>query len=109
MASSPSSHGKMNAGESSALHHNKGKGVTRRGKGIATQDQLQAHEATKFFKDHMSLIACKAIERVDKELLEKVKEMPIEEVHQEVEYRVMDPSSMFNRSLPYDLMIMIYV
>ena len=79
-------HRKTNVSEASDLSHDKGKGVVRRAKGIATRAQLHAQAATEFFKDRILLIARKAMERIEKELWEQVKAMPIKEVCQEVEY-----------------------
>ena len=80
MAPPRGSYGKTNASEAPTLSRDKGKGVARRGKGTATRAQLHAQEAAKIFKDHIPLIARKATERMEKELWEQVKSIPIKEV-----------------------------
>ena len=108
MAPTRSSHGNMIEGEASTLCHDKGKQVARRGKGTATQAQLQAQAAIELFKDHIPLISWKVVKKVQKDLWEKLKAMLIEEVCQEVEYWIVDPGSMAGRASTYDRIIMLY-
>ena len=80
MAPTHDSEVNLSIGKYSTLHRDKEKGVARRGKGTSTRAQLLAQVTDDFFKYHIPLITSKSIERVKKDVCEKVKAIPIEEV-----------------------------
>ena len=97
-------------GEASSIHHEKSKGVEewKGEKGCAAWAQVHAQEAANFFKDFVPLATHNEIETIEKHLWEEFKAMPIEEVHQEFEAWVVDPSNTDGMAAAYDRIPMLY-
>ena len=74
----------------------------------AMRVQLQAQEEAKFFKDNIPLNIHREVEGKVEDLWNTVKNMPKEELHQEVADWVLDPGSTTGRVVAYDRLLMQY-
>ena len=72
----------------------------------ATKVQLQAQEEAEFFKDNIPLNIRREVESKVENLWYIVKNMPKEELHQEVVDWVLDPGSTVGRAVAYDCLLM---
>ena len=74
----------------------------------ATRLQLQAQEEVEYFKDNIPLNIHLEVEERAKDLWHTGKNMPKEDLHQEVEEWVLDPRTTTGRMATYDCLLMQY-